>query len=234
MTIEPMISIGLPVYNGSKFIQKRLDSILNQTITKFELIISDNASTDSTSSICEEYLQRDKRIRYIRQEKNMGAWWNFNFVLRQAKNDFFSWAAVDDLWNPDFLEKNVNVLLSNVNIVGSISKVKPYTINELKADKIDSSFQNFMRMVRFSLKPSGVYSISGTYQNKVRNFLKKGYPDMVYGVYRTDKLQKSFMNESFVGNGYAIILSVLQHGDFFVLDETLMSKYDQGFSSTLK
>jgi glycosyltransferase involved in cell wall biosynthesis len=89
----PAISIGMPVYNGEKYIREALDSLLAQTFTDFELIISDNASTDSTSNICKEYAIRDSRIRYIRQHKNIGAIANFKFLLEQASGDFFMWAA---------------------------------------------------------------------------------------------------------------------------------------------
>ena len=87
-TIEtkPKVSIGMPVYNGEQFLHKRIDSLLAQTFQNCELIISDNASTDSTPSICNEYSKKDKRIRYFRQERNMGVIWNFNFVLDQAKS----------------------------------------------------------------------------------------------------------------------------------------------------
>jgi len=230
---KPKISIGMPVYNGEKFIRQSLDSLLNQTLTDLELIISDNASNDSTPSICEEYLKKDKRIRYFRQEKNMGPLWNYNFVLEQAKCDFFMWAAVDDLWESEFVEKNVSILLSNKNVVGCVSKVSSHSIstNELKTDKIDFSFQNFLRKIRSSLKSVDVHSVSGPYDKKVTDFLRKGFPNMLYAVYRTDKLQECIPRESFVGNGYAIILSILQYGDFHVLDEELMSKYDSGLSS---
>ena len=99
------ISIGLPVYNGDKFIRNALDSILSQTFGDFELIISDNASTDSTSVICQEYMKKDPRIRYIRQENNMGGLWNLNFVLQEASYEYFMWAAVDDYWLSTFIEK---------------------------------------------------------------------------------------------------------------------------------
>jgi len=94
------LSIGLPVYNGEKFIRKCLDSLLAQTFKNFEIIISDNASTDDTQKICQEYLKKDERIRYIQQEKNIGLLPNFNFVLKQAKNEFFMWIGVDDFILP--------------------------------------------------------------------------------------------------------------------------------------
>ena len=117
------VSIGLPVYNAEKFIRNRLDSILSQTYINFELIISDNASTDSTSTICEEYVLRDKRISFIQQKNNMGVVWNFNFVLNQSNGKYFVWASSDDLWHKEFLQKNVDVLENDKNIVGSICDV---------------------------------------------------------------------------------------------------------------
>lgn len=94
----PAVSIGMPVYNGEKFIIEALDSILAQTFTDFELIISDNASTDGTEAICNDYATRDSRIRYFRQNENAGALFNFKFVLNEARGSFFKWAAVDDLF----------------------------------------------------------------------------------------------------------------------------------------
>jgi glycosyltransferase involved in cell wall biosynthesis len=87
----------MPVYNGEKYIREALDSLLDQTFTEFELIISDNASTDSTAAICAYYTARDLRIRYIRQNKNLGALGNFLAVVNEARGEYFMWAAHDDL-----------------------------------------------------------------------------------------------------------------------------------------
>lgn len=100
----PKVSIGMPVYNGERFIRKALDSLLAQTFTDFELIISDNASTDSTPLICKEYAIKDKRIKYIKQTENRGSKFNFNFVCQKACADYFMWAAVDDVWDKNFIK----------------------------------------------------------------------------------------------------------------------------------
>ena len=89
------------MYNGERFIEEALRSILNQTFTDFELIISDNASTDRTGEIADAYAKRDERIRYYRSEKNMGAGWNARRVYELATGKYFKWAAVDDLLEPD-------------------------------------------------------------------------------------------------------------------------------------
>lgn len=111
----PKISIGMPVYNGEKYIRDALDSLLNQTFTNFELIISDNASSDETERICRDYLDIDPRITYYRQTENIGASANFDFVLSKAKSSYFMWAAHDDLWEPEFLRCGLD-LLENENV----------------------------------------------------------------------------------------------------------------------
>lgn len=107
---DPKVSIGMPVFNGEKFIRKALDSLLTQTLTDFELIISDNASTDRTANICKEYAAKDKRITYTRQPENMGMLWNFSFVLNEAKAKYFMWAACDDIWDKGYIGQCVNYL----------------------------------------------------------------------------------------------------------------------------
>ena len=99
------ISIGMPVYNGAKFIREALNSLLGQTFTDFELIISDNASTDETETICREYAAKDVRIKYVRQVENLGAVANFKYVLDFATGEYFMWAAADDVWDQKWIEK---------------------------------------------------------------------------------------------------------------------------------
>lgn len=112
----PKVSIGLPVYNGQSFIHEALDSLLAQSFIDFELIISDNASTDKTSEICLEYAQRDCRILYIRQRFNIGPVENFKFVLDRSVGAYFLWAAADDLRHPEFLKTANSILDRHLEI----------------------------------------------------------------------------------------------------------------------
>ncbi len=116
-SIQAQVAIGLPVYNGQTFLASTLDSLLAQTFGDFELIISDNASSDGTEEICRAYAQQDPRIRYIRQPKNLGAVPNFNKVFEISDAPYFKWAAVDDQCDPTYLEKAVRVLDSNPDVV---------------------------------------------------------------------------------------------------------------------
>jgi glycosyltransferase involved in cell wall biosynthesis len=101
----PPLTIGLPVYNGEQFLSEALQSILDQTFGDFELLISDNASTDGTEGICRDVARSDKRVRYFRHNENLGGAWNFNFVALEAQSDLFRFAADDDLLDPTLLEQ---------------------------------------------------------------------------------------------------------------------------------
>ncbi len=226
------ISIGMPVYNGELFIRKRLESLLSQTFTDFELIISDNCSTDKTPTICQEYAKNDKRIRYFRQEKNNGGTWNFNFVLQQARFNYFVWAAVDDIWNPQFLEKNIRVLESDKEIIGSIGKVDTHGVNaQQKSSTIRLRIKKIIRKILFPQQPKGVFTISGSFEKKVRFYLKNSSCTLIYSVHRIHNIRESMILDSFLGNDWAINLNLLKNGNFHVINENLMSKFDQGLSS---
>jgi glycosyltransferase involved in cell wall biosynthesis len=106
----PKVSVGMPIYNVADVVENAIQSILDQTFTDFELIISDNNSTDETTAICERFALSDPRIRLIKQPVNMGGEANFKFVLDQAKGEYFTWAASDDMRTEGFLEKNIAFL----------------------------------------------------------------------------------------------------------------------------
>jgi len=108
----PLVSIGLPVYNGERFLVEAIDSTLAQTFADFELIISDNASTDTTEEICRDRARLDARIQYRRNPSNQGAARNHNRVLDLARGEFFKWVSHDDVCAPTFLERCVETFRS--------------------------------------------------------------------------------------------------------------------------
>lgn len=111
-----MITIGFPVYNDKRFVARALESLLAQSFQDFELIISDDCSTDGSALVCEEYAKKDARIRYVRQAHNIGISRNMEFLLKLADRKYFMWAANDDLWHVDFI-KNLVLELENNNTV---------------------------------------------------------------------------------------------------------------------
>src|SRR5207244_8337852 len=113
----PRVSIGLAVYNGERFLRQTLDSIAAQTFEGFELVISDNASSDSTEEICRTYAARDSRIKYSRNSVNIGGNDNFNRAFRLSSGQYFRWSAADDIFAPTSLEVCVNVLDEHAEVV---------------------------------------------------------------------------------------------------------------------
>ena len=105
--MTPRVSIGMPVFNGADYLRMALESILDQTFTDMEVVISDNASTDDTQAICEEFAARDPRILYSRNLVNQGAQPNFNRVLELSRGEYFKWASHNDWISPRYLEKCV-------------------------------------------------------------------------------------------------------------------------------
>src|SRR3954466_4130607 len=99
----PRVSIGLPVFNGEKYLPEALDSLVSQDFEDLEIILSDNGSTDSTQNICREFAAKDPRIRYHRNQTNIGASKNYNRVLELARGEYFKWASHDDICHPTMM-----------------------------------------------------------------------------------------------------------------------------------
>ena len=233
MSFKSVVSIGLPVYNGEQFLENRLESILSQTQSNFEVIISDNASTDATQDICEELAKKDKRIRYIRQKKNMGSEWNFNFVLKEAKSDYFVWAAADDLWYPTFLEKNIDALESKKNFVGSISRIQYDVVTRTSKSRLINFLMTLIRKITYRRRYQQISPMLGSYGKKVRLYFKNpmSFSSMIYGVYRTKSLRQAFITGPFVADDWATNLEILKHGDYNIVEEDLMFRSTYGQSS---
>ena len=106
----PLVSVGMPVFNGANYIAQAIDCVLAQTLVDLELIICDNASTDGTEAICRHYAARDRRVRYLRNPRNIGAGPNFDRCFHLARGTYFQWAAHDDMRAPDYLARAVAAL----------------------------------------------------------------------------------------------------------------------------
>lgn len=141
MSAIPRLSIGLPVYNSEDYLAESLEALLGQSYEDYELIISDNASDDGTADICRGYEKRDSRIRYFRQQRNIGAAPNHNFVFEQSQGELFKWASGDDLYAHDLLERCIDALDEYPDVVlahswtaaidggGKITQALPYHLH---------------------------------------------------------------------------------------------------------
>jgi len=224
---EPIITIGLPAYNGEKTIKRTIDSILSQTVSNFKLIISDDGSIDSTPKICREYEQKDDRVKYIQKEKNEGWIWNWIFLAEKAYTKYFVWISQDDYWESKFIEKNIDVLEKNLEIVCSISDIQligPNIKNYFSdQEKINSNYsQRKLKIVR---------QVKGTYEEKIKNVLEFNWIINLYSIFRTEKLKASLVHDVFVSWDYALILNIIKFGDLHVLDEVLAYRDTEGVTS---
>jgi glycosyltransferase involved in cell wall biosynthesis len=119
-----LVSIGIPVYNGEKYLAETLESALAQSVDDFEIVVSDNASTDRTSEICRSYQAKDPRIRYFRNDQNIGGALNFNRVFELSSAPLFHGGACDDLYEPLFLERCIDALDRDAGVVLSHTRTR--------------------------------------------------------------------------------------------------------------
>lgn len=211
MDKSPKISIGLPVYNAEKYLRDALDSILCQTFTDFELIISDNASTDSTQIICEEYAARDARVRYFRNARNFGAAENFNKVFRLSRAEYFKWIAYDDMCLPGFLEKCLDVLERNPDV--ALCYPKTVLIDELGKEirKYDDR----------------LHMMYGSPHERLRHYLTKvNLANAVFGVIRASVLRETSLLGKYFGADYILLMELCLRGKFYEVQEHLFLRRD--------
>jgi glycosyltransferase involved in cell wall biosynthesis len=211
---KPRVSIGVPVYNGEDFLEAALDSILAQTYREFELIISDNASTDHTQSICEHYAAHDPRIQYHRNHENRGAAQNYNFVFFLAVGDYFKWAAHDDLCAPQFLERCIEILDREPEVVLCYPKTilideHGVTIGDY-ADDLD-------------LRSPFPHKRFGHYHKRY------GEPAMcnpIFGLIRAETLRQTILIRSYPGSDMVLLGELALRGLLYEIPEPLFFRRD--------
>lgn len=214
---SPKVSIGLPVYNGERFLAETIESVLAQTFTDFELILSDNGSTDHTQEICLEYVLRDQRVRCVRSEVNQGASWNYRRVFELSQGKYFRWAPADDLFAPESLAECVATLDENPDAV--LCYPKTLLINEAKEvigtydDDLD--FRSSDPVDRF-------------YEAIRRNRLINA----IYGLIRSEDLRSTALMGSYPGADVTLIAELSLHGSFIEIPRPLFLRRMHGASST--
>lgn len=210
MTTTPRLSIGLPVYNGENYLAEALDDLLGQTYTDFELIISDNASTDSTERICRSYMDADPRVRYIRQPRNIGAIPNHNFLLDQARGELFKWAAHDDRFGDTLLERCIAALDANPDAVLCHAHMAVIDADGGLSHEYDYA----------------IATDSPSAPTRFRGLLVTDGGDDFYGVVRLDVLRRAPRMDSFHNGGRVFVAGLALHGRFLQVPEVLYFRRD--------
>jgi glycosyltransferase involved in cell wall biosynthesis len=207
MSNNPRVSIGLPVYNGENYLAGAVESLLAQTYTDFELIICDNASTDGTEAICREYALRDNRVRYQRNAANLGASPNHNLTVELARGDYYKLAAHDDIYRPSFLEKCVEVLDREPEVVLA------YT----KTHMITGSNERVLRHYEDELRTGAIAP-----HIRFGDVIMEDLPGFrVFGVMRTEVLCRTPLWQSFGGADKMLVARMALLGPFREVPEFL-------------
>lgn len=212
----PRVSIGMPVFNSEVHLKNAIESLQTQTFSNFEIIISDNASSDKTQEICEKYAENDARIRYIRQADNIGATKNFKYVLEQSVGEYFMWAAADDIRSSCFIEKNIHFLDLHPEYVASTSK-NYFEGEELQPEK----------HVKFS--------IEGSLNERLKSFIKncRYSHGIFYSLIRTENLRDcEIIGKRMIAADWVIDVHLLAAGPIRRIDEGYMVSGRKGISNS--
>jgi len=198
----PLISVGLPVYNGEAYLDEAIQSVLSQVLADLELVICDNASTDRTMEICRRHAGSDRRVRYLRGKVNIGANRNYNLAARLARGTYFKWMAADDRMRPDFLSRCVTALLNDRTVVlvtpefcdidehGTVTGGYPYDLDLTAASPVD-------RFARLMCTSQG--------------------QRLLYGVMRRDALLETRLLADFYGSDRPLLAKIVLRGRVVVL-----------------
>lgn len=216
---RPLVSIGIPVYNGERYLENALNSILTQTFRDFELIISDNGSSDRTEEICRRYGDADPRIRYYRSEQNMGAGWNFDRVAELARGKYFKWACHDDLCAPEFIQRCIEILEQDPNTVLAYSKTLIIDERGVEIEKHQD---------KFNLRSSRPTARFNTYLHLIR-YGNQCHP--FHGLIRRDVLSKLLPLGSYPSSDLILLGKLALYGKFYEVPSYLFWKRDHPESS---
>ncbi len=210
--VVPKVSIGLPVYNGGRYLRSALESILRQDFCDFELIISDNASTDATRDICCEYSAKDSRIRYYRNEVNIGASGNFARVFELARGEYFKWAAHDDVCRPHFLSRCIETFSGAPDAVVLVAPM----IELIDSEGLPSAVVlPFERLDTRALSP----------RSRFRHVLSNvKWAPAAYGLFRCAALKKTRLIGPYFGSDFVLVAEIALLGEIWEIPDVLIQR----------
>jgi len=210
------------VYNGEKFLNEAIDSLLSQTYENFTLFISDDASIDGSGAICEEYAKKDTRVKYFRQKKNIGMFPSFKFVLDKADGNYFMWAAQDDIREKDYIKTCVSNLKKN-NGTGMATSLLTVI------DSYGRSIKEEPELVKLSGKPSFLSVARFVLQPEIL-----GKCNIMYSLFKVDVVKKVweiYPQRPEWGSDYHFSLAAVSHFGLIVEPKILFKKRAGGYSS---
>lgn len=212
------VTVGMPVYNAAAYLDAALTSLTEQSFQDFTLLISDNASTDDTSDILAAWAEKDPRIKIVRQQENIGAAKNFEYVLEHAESEWFMFASHDDKWSPNYIEVLYNAALQN-----------PET--DLVVPRVTLFYEDGRESKTY---PLPLHHFEKTGVGRIRGLLMSAHGSWFYGLHRRDKLiavQKSVKRYGYVwGFDLVTMLPCFLSGRTAAGDEAVFSHLETDIS----
>jgi glycosyltransferase involved in cell wall biosynthesis len=221
----PRITIGVPVFNAESHLPQALDSIRSQTFESFEVIISDNASTDGTEEIARSYVRQDARFRYRRNPENIGAARNYNLLFREASSEYFKWMPYDDVMAPTFLSRCIEMLDKDRMAVLATSRVALIDENGTPTD-FDQRFRQYAARRRLRHVPVDRAPNLGSSDPSLRFadvVLRKVWFFEVYGVIRSTALERTPLLALYTGSCQVMLAELSLLGPFRMVEDQLYS-----------
>jgi glycosyltransferase involved in cell wall biosynthesis len=219
---ESKTIIGLPVYNGERYLGAAIESHLSQSYGDFDLVISDNGSTDATPEICANFAKADSRVKYLRSNENRGILWNHRRVMEaiQTSTRYFRWAGGDDILEPGLLKAMVEVLDASCDV----EAVMPATKNIGEQDDVIGSMNKSL-----DAESSGVFE-------RALKILTANYQHVVaYGLLRAPSLRAMRTGPNYVGWDPIFVWEIALRGKIFQLTEpALLRRFHRGSISRVK
>lgn len=212
------VTIGLPVYNGERFLRNAIESILGQTYEDWALVISDNASSDRTVPIVEAFAARDDRIALIRNDVNRGAAWNYNRVLSECRTPYFKWAAADDMLAPTALER----------LVATLDSAPPSVVLAYPRTQMVDETGRVIDEVDDDLASQPGTPPHTRFKHVV---LRVAWGNCIFALVRTDALRRTRMHGSFPAADYVLLSELALAGEFRYVPEPLfLRRLHEGIS----
>jgi len=203
----PRVSICMPVYNGENYISRALDSITAQSFDDYELIVTDNASTDGTGEIVQARAAHDPRIRYVRNPENLGAAPNYNLGYELSRGDYLKWFAHDDLISPDFL----TLLVAELDADPETSLAFGQTICIDAADQEIPGTGYHTPPIEFDAPAARFF----------HGMSQTGSCYPIFGLFRKSVLDRSMLHLSYYGSDKALLAEVLLLGKLRINEDAV-------------
>ncbi|MGQ0834959.1 MAG: glycosyltransferase family 2 protein [Gammaproteobacteria bacterium] len=209
MSEPPLVTIGLPAYNSERFIRRSIDSLLAQTFSDFVLVISDNASTDSTPRICQEYAESDRRVRCFHNPTNIGNPRNFNRLFELTATKYLKWSTTDDYWEPTFVERALDVMERDPTV--ALCYPKTYLIDAEGGTR--TPYEDNLHLMQ---------------EDPAERFLTLlgsiGLAHQHLGLIRMSCLRRTHLLGAYVASDIALLAELTLYGKFYELPERLYTR----------